>query len=494
MTDTVTEPTLTTPITSVLATITSAPSNSGQNTTPLISTSTATSTSISTSISIPTLAKAAVAASNVVVGSSRTLNLERLYFARTDIPLLVGYVNGIYEGVKVLDWIRHLEDLFTEEKIISENEKLATYKRYIHPEKGSARQVITKIKGIVDAKSFDEFKRNLLCILSPLTVETGFKQFIKLITLPWKNNTVFPTFVADIQGVLDDLEDTLLAHYGMRIPENFKFFIVFGLVYGRTPVQFSQKMEENFDPTLSYPEQIRRYLSKTSNNLNFPFRNDRHQINTPVGQINMLQQSPHQPGIVNTSLINNRGNIAANNRSSSTRTNQNRTRTQNRPHFNPQTTTPCKQYHSRGSIAVAPCFNTVWDPMNALNRNQYINSRNPRQMNKGNGIVNRARPISRGRQNFRGRNNNRSQGINCQRPFQQGNSQTPRKLYTYNPSQNQNRYSSRQFPVSQINTVENQFSSLGVSSPAPIYYSNMNTTELPQELNQGMSYPLPSFQ
>ena len=359
------------------------------------------------------------------------INIERLFYHRTNIPLLEGYKGNVWSGIRPELWVSLLNDLFRDEHIYTDVEKLAAYPRFLEPN-GSARFIIESSVDLKNARTWVEFSNNLLNILSPLTTESCFEVFSQFKNLNWNKNTVFQVFGSQVQAALNNFEKNAMTYFGTSFSPMMKKLMIFGTIYSCVPNEYKNKMVEYFEAELSYPDQVRRYMAKTANALNNPFKSNTANVNktlmeNSISNVQSYSRIPNQRDKkLPANFVNNQ--------------NRSRNRVNVQQRIDPQRTPKClkcerwchdtaecpyspfcslcKDYHLRGSFP--HCLNTTWDYLSSEslqrikflspNRKVFQRYSNPNQPNQYNQRRNRS--MSRNRNynsNYNNNNYNQSQ-------------------------------------------------------------------------------------
>lgn len=309
------------------------------------------------------------------------LNNESLSQARSNIPLLQAYEGDTWLGIKPREWVSKLNDLFIMEKMHNDAEKLATYPRYVHPKKGSARFIIDTIPEIKEAKTWEEFTKALLAFLGLATTESSFELFCRFKSLSW-SNTVLPVFVTQLTKALEEFAWSAEYLYGVILSEKLKRILIFATVWSEAPSQFSGKIAEYFDINKTVSEQARIYLNKIPD-LMFPFKTNK--------------SNPQQPGFKTSNRSSNRCRRPL----SRSRIDPSTTPSCNNcerwgHHINNCKYSPfcslCHEYHQRG--CTQNCLFTSWEKFSShsLQRIKFVSpERGSRPSNKGNRSTNRSK-------------------------------------------------------------------------------------------------------
>ncbi|KAL7648888.1 UNVERIFIED_CONTAM: hypothetical protein RMT77_000822 [Armadillidium vulgare] len=356
------------------------------------------------------------------------VNIERLYYQRSNIPNLGGYVNNQWEGISVTQWLSMVNNYFKEEKIDTDYEKLITYLRFVDL-KSTTFAIIQASQELSEATSWEAFSKSLTNILNPLTVESSFEFWSKYRHMDWSKESVLQVFCAKVQKILDDFEISTFQHFGAKFNPKMKRIITFATIYDCTPLEHRHKVVQFFNADLEYSDQIREYMSKTGNILEYPFSNSRTRPSPrlsrecTVSNVQSYSQVTRKPALSFQQKPN--------------KDKHNQSKTQVDPYKAPKCfqceryghytdkcifkpfCSSCKDYHPRGSQQ--QCANTSWNfrTPEALLRVQYIlpnfnkgktfnSSRNQPQPRRPNSRGNPSQPNRQIRRNTRSNSSQRT--------------------------------------------------------------------------------------
>lgn len=386
------------------------------------------------------------------------VNIERLFYHRTNIPLLVGYVNDEWEGITVAQWLSMVNDFFLEEKIYNDAEKLVAYQRFVDP-RSTAFNIIQNTPELKHATTWQAFSTGLLNVLNPLTTVSSFEYWSQYRHIQWEPNSVLQVYCSKIQKLLDDFENSTDHYFGARFDPKMKRIIIFATIYDCVPPEHRHKVVQFFNANLEYPEQIREYMSKTGRVLENPFKNSKNKPSfksareSTVSTVQSYSQATRKPASQPKAYKDRQTQIDPN-------TTPKCFRCERYGHYTDKCVfktfcSSCREYHQRGTQP--QCANTTWNfrSPEALQRVQYISKNKPNNRNNASNQT--------GQQNRR--SNSKFRGNQSQPQFrafqgQPNNSQSPptrqnrsnsvqRNTRTFRPS-NQVHYMQENIPVENL--------------------------------------------
>lgn len=164
----------------------------------------------------------------VAAPTAKILNLP------SPIITFKGRVNGRVETPTCTEWIGQLETYFITEGISNETLKISEAKRFIDPENGDARNIIT-LPHIKELVNWADFKNAMLELYRGKGEEDPHQALLNLIECPWKINDNLLSYVTKLEALASKYELSHLANCNRVVPKEFARSIIWSKIYKRMP-------------------------------------------------------------------------------------------------------------------------------------------------------------------------------------------------------------------------------------------------------------------
>jgi len=189
----------------------------------------------------------------VAAPTAKILNLP------SPIITFKGRVNGKPELPLCTEWIGQLETYFVTECIEGDHLKISEARRFIDPEVGDAKNVIT-LPHIREITKWKDLKAELIAIYREKDEEDPYQALSNLIEGQWRPNEDLLGFITRMESLASKYELSHMARTNRTIPKESCRSIIWSKIYKKMPDAKKEIIMKKIDTQRDVTKQVLEFL------------------------------------------------------------------------------------------------------------------------------------------------------------------------------------------------------------------------------------------